>query len=244
MLTMEKGIRSEQYYATARQVFLNTRETRQYESTGNLWGIIHSPATRESQHRDNYEADFESFGKHPITRPLYERYVQGKDSCVIDLAGGGAAAVRDLQQRELVTTGLTVGLTDLRDPYAKMTDAYKSLTYIEGDLFKRDTWNTIDAWLETTPEQKASMILCRPVGGFPRVASLETYLPLLERTWERLSPDNGILLTQLPVRNPQQMQIVTEYFKTLRLVGIDVISSYRHELPVAQFIKHDERPIR
>lgn len=113
---------------------------------------------------------------------------------VLDFMGYGQV-LRDLP----LTGGLAVALSDPRSEEAKQYDARRNIDFIEGNVFKRSTWNRMQQWLDRQPteDKKFDLILSRPVRGLDDLTDHKgANIVLLQRGWQMLSSHDGLLLTQ------------------------------------------------
>ncbi len=113
---------------------------------------------------------------------------------VLDFMGYGQA-LRDLP----LTSGLAVALGDPRSEQEKQWDARRNIAFVEGNVLKRSTWNEMQRWLDKqeVDDKKFNLILSRPVRGLDNLTDHKgVNIVLLQRGWQMLSSQNGVLLTQ------------------------------------------------
>lgn len=113
---------------------------------------------------------------------------------VLDFMGYGQV-LRDLP----LTDGLAIALGDPRSEQDKQYDTRRNIAFVEGNVFKRSTWNEMQRWLDRqeTADKKFDLILSRPVRGLDDLTDHKgVNLVLLQRGWKMLSSNDGVLLTQ------------------------------------------------
>ncbi len=121
---------------------------------------------------------------------------------------------------------------------------------IEGNLYTSKSWNRIKEKIQNETDG-FDLIACRPQGPFGHFASKQTetiqdvietdsnskeelFVMLLERTLKLLSPDGGILLTQVPVMGTKPKIAAAfwkEYLERKHAEGYEFIfESDHHEM--------------
>ena len=153
------------------------------------WTTFNSPIKDyQFYFRDVFHQDFASF--------LQSRTKDGKDANVLNLMGQGET----LMQLPL-QAGLALTLGDGRSDGQKAIDQARNIDVVEGNILFIPTWKAMKKKMEMNGISSFGLILCRPDGGLwpefiPYVEGL--YYRLLNRAWDVLSPDGGVLLTELP----------------------------------------------
>lgn len=92
--------------------------------------------------------------------------------------------------------GIAVGLGDDRNVFQKRRDEALGIEQITGDLMNTKTWANLR---KTLNGKKADIVVETAMAGWnymPRDARF--YSLMLERTWDLLSEQNGILLAEIP----------------------------------------------
>lgn len=113
---------------------------------------------------------------------------------VLDFMGYGQV-LRELP----LTGGLAVALTDPRSKKNKESDTQRNISFVEGNVLRSSTWNEIKNWLakQETDDQRFDLILSRPVRGLDALTNHhKVSIIILQRLWQLLSSQNGVLLTQ------------------------------------------------
>lgn len=144
-----------------------------------------------------YDNDFQNVlnGK-TLAQLVQERRDKVPEVLVLDFMGYGKPL-----RRLPLTGGLAVALEDPRNEAKRQEDIGNNIGFVQGNVLQRSTWNKISEWLESqrTSDKKFQLILARPSNGF-NCLSADIGLPfvLLQRAWQLLSFDNGMLFTQVP----------------------------------------------
>lgn len=195
------------------KTILEYSELIRSDEDGECWGVTSSPALHDKQ-QSSYEDYFTQFGRGLIRSALKEKKERGLHSTFLDLAGGDGSAARELKQKGLIDTGLTVSLTDLRSSELKKLDRGIGIEYFSGDLFTRAVWKQIDEWVRNNTRSGGfDLIVCRPVAGYPSSPrpSAAVYNSLLRRIWQQLTPHDGIFLGEGPYLNAVDQPYVSDY---------------------------------
>lgn len=102
--------------------------------------------------------------------------------------------------RELpIDGGVAVALGDPRNEYMRELDLERNIHFVEGNVFHRKTWNEMQRWLDKqeTDDGKFDLILSRPVRELDDLTNNKGInVVLLQRGWQMLSSNGGVLLTQ------------------------------------------------
>jgi hypothetical protein len=177
------------------QFFHARRRAEKYtisEKTGSCWGRYGSPLS-------DYEQTFGYSEPNPISAFIRKREVAGKSSLALDLFGEGTA-IRDLSGKEPgLVGGLSLTLCDNRSEQRARLDAERNLHVVGGDIFRGSTWHKIHAFLDSIPieDNKFNITLYRPILGdfnVPAHPAIRGFL--LQKVYETLSEDGGVLLAQ------------------------------------------------
>lgn len=167
---------------------------------------------------------------------------------VLDFMGYGQV-LRDLP----LTGGLAVALSDPRSEEAKQYDAKRNIDFVEGNVFKRSTWNRMQQWLDKQPtkDKKFDLILSRPVRGLDDLTGHKgANIVLLQRGWQMLSFHDGVLLTQF-LEQVFEPDLVDRWVRLLnRTEGIKASYSLRRNpscepiafRPVLSLVKSEGAP--
>lgn len=141
----------------------------------------------------NPEEGFQDFNQWAQQR----RFV-GRSAHIMDLMGRG-------DFMEDYDSMLGIALTEFRSQEERA--AQKNKKIIVGNLYQGKIWGKIKKYLTERNFSGFDLIVCRPLGPFVHKAGfeckfrqeyLEIYFKLLQRAYNLLSPDNGIILTELP----------------------------------------------
>lgn len=117
--------------------------------------------------------------------------------------------------------GLAVSLEDKRSKIQKWFAKMKNVQQIAGDIMLSSTWRDIDREMQG---RKADLIIERAVGGLnilPQRTKL--YAMLMNKAWQILSDQGGIMLLQTPF-NDTLLKIgidIQNFVNDLRAKGID-----------------------
>ncbi len=142
---------------------------------------------------DIFPQDFASF--------LQLRTQHRKNANVLDLMNPNTDVLRRLPLQMGLALSLGDGRTDEQKTTDRALNVDLNVDLLEGNILLKRTWREIKKHMETRGIDSFSLILCRPYGGFgpeciPYIRGL--YFKLLDNAWGLLSPDGGVLLTELP----------------------------------------------
>lgn len=154
----------------------------------------------------SYDADF-SLGlreERVLQTYLEDRRRLGLITTALDLAGGNGQAIRSLAREGLITTGLTVNLTDIRSEEQKSEDENLGIGYVTGNLLRSSTWlQSIDPWTdEYLNEGLFTVIMARPGGAYRSKVPLEVYGNLFQKSLNRLDYKGGLFVATVPWNIP------------------------------------------
>lgn len=142
----------------------------------------------------SYEKSFEKVLKGTNIADLIN---ERESPVVIDIMSTTSAIselFRDLPQ--LNKFGVAVSIQDDRSDDQEFSDRLKGIHHISGDLSDTSTWKNINQKMEG---RKAHLILERGDGGLADVPVDQAYyIYSLNRMWDMLSNDNGVMLLQVP----------------------------------------------
>lgn len=94
------------------------------------------------------------------------------------------------------TFGLAVSLGDRRDENKKLRDEALNISQLTGDIMLGSTWRQIREILQG---RKADLIMERAVSGLYQLpVDFRFYAILVNKAWNILSDNNGVLLLELP----------------------------------------------
>ncbi|MEK7548920.1 MAG: hypothetical protein AAB496_00280 [Patescibacteria group bacterium] len=152
---------------------------------------------------------------------LLERKKSGRTTNVLDLMGGDASFLRDLKNPRSkdsppssVDAGLCVTLVDGREKYLKEMDKRLGIDVLSGDLTSNGTWRKIDEWQRNRGVETFDLIICRGGDGLDTVPEI-LYPHLFKRIWKRLSRNDGVFLTQLPIAVAERIDQLAQPLKSL-----------------------------
>lgn len=167
---------------------------------------------------------------------------------VLDFMGYG-----QVLQNLPLTGGLAVALHDPRSEDVKQRDAKRNIDFVDGNVFRRSTWNKMQKWLDRqeTDDKKFDLILSRPVRGLDHLTDHRgVNIVLLQRGWKMLSSHNGILLTQF-LEQIFNQSLIDKWVKLLNQTeGIKTSYSFRKNpacepiafRPALAIVKGEEAP--
>jgi hypothetical protein len=187
-----------------------------------------SPALHDKE-TISYEDEFICFGRNLISQALKQKKERGIPTTFLDLAAGKGFAARELQQKGFIEHGLSVGLTDSRDPRDQEYDKKNGLTFLDGNLLQRSTWRKIEEWArDFSTYGGIDVIVCRAVAGYPYSPELSAagYRALLGRVWQLLTPYDGLFLSDAPYLTPSDHVRSVDYLNNPdNFPGADVYTS-------------------
>jgi len=163
------------------------KEVEDKMDTGQDWFVTHSS-------RADYQKAFDNvLHGRLIHDSILARTMRSQQAFAMDLMGYGTALDMPM------TGGLAVSLSDKRLVTQQQRDSQKNIGHISGDVLKSTTWVEIEEWIKknNTQDQGFHLIMCRPIRGIRHLTDRpEVHSVLLQRAWNVLSPDRGVLLTQ------------------------------------------------
>lgn len=130
---------------------------------------------------------------------LTQRRKPGEKITALDLMAD-AAVVRELRDEGYIDQGLAVSLGDGRSQERRSSDAVKGVHQLSGNLLERRTWQSIQSQAQQNGmKQQFDIVLSCSAGGY-RTFPEEPYVyfSLLNRIWQLTSPENGLIIVQLP----------------------------------------------
>ena len=192
-------------------------EDNRFEHT---WAVYRSTAREYS---DVFE-DVLPEGVSDIFEWVGNRRKAGKPLVAVDLMSEGMA-LRQL----FPDAGLAVGLSDQRDVDDEEYDRATRIDMITGDLLRTRTWQAIEGWLaDHSPTGKADLIMERGVGGLRNIPNdPKLYHVLINRLWNSISSDNGLLLLQSPAMSGEILQPWAKQVREKTGIAIQVATEPR-----------------
>ncbi|MBI4360117.1 MAG: hypothetical protein HY564_03420 [Candidatus Jacksonbacteria bacterium] len=147
-----------------------------------------------------------------------KRKEHGKPVFVLDLMGTG-------NFMNVYDTMVAVTLFDMQD---KPPIGDKSKYIIEGNIYTGSIWHKIERCIN---EHKFDLITCRPYGAFLHQtdkrfvkrhehAYTTLYTMLLQRAYELLSFDDGLLLSEIPDMKAFNNEVISHYIELLTKSGV------------------------
>lgn len=172
---------------------------------------------------DDYDKSFRSvLGESHIID-----FVRGSpEPIVIDLMSSTealASLFTQLPQQHKL--GISVSLEDTRRQEEKTRDTALGVKHLEGDLSVTSTWKNLKDKLKG---KRADLILSRSGMGIHHVPFNEKYYAyVLNRLWEMVSENDGVILIQAPIINTlKRLDIrIGEWVNLLKANNIDVVFS-------------------
>lgn len=173
-----------------RSALIRGKTAADFEDAGRRWSATWKEGVL------SYQSFFGRVFETPFRDFLIGRRQEGKNTFVLDLMSPGAV----LHQLP-IQGGLAVSLGDGRTDEEKMADRENGIDLATGNVLLIEPWKKIHSWLFQHNIDGFDLILCRPDGGLdpsyiPEIKGV--YYSLINRAWNVLSPDNGVLLTQVP----------------------------------------------
>ena len=150
----------------------------------------------------SYEKTFEKVldGKR-----LKDIIINRNNPIVIDLMASPGTLDELINKQILKGRGLAVSLLDhdYKEKYKNTSklSAYEApnIRWLQENLALPKTWKKIDDWLNEEKENKAHLIMARPIDGWDYFPENEfLYGMLLNNMWSKLDPNEGVLLFQTP----------------------------------------------
>ena len=147
-----------------------------------------------------YEVTFQEIIDQPWKDFLIEQKEKQGSTAGLDFMGGGSCFDNLPIDKKLAIRLLDKIAKGLYKPLLR--NKLNEVEVIEGDVLSKNTWRKVSAWSEKETQGRGfDLILSRPIGGLmeaiPR--NIDVHYFLIEKLWELLNKDNGILYTQLPV---------------------------------------------
>lgn len=171
--------------------------TREEENAGDIKKEVwQSYKGSLRDYEDSFDVILSAMGIRSFSRYINERQQEGRNIYIIDIMSDGEF----LRQLPGIGGGLAVSLSDKRTPEMIEKDKAKNIDVIVGDILLPKTWQKISQWLKERGISFCDVAVCRGVGGV-EVIPKEAYTYVLSQMWSRLSPADGLLLTQVPERD-------------------------------------------
>lgn len=146
---------------------------------------------------DDYLAYFD-LDEEPFLRQFLASLESKNPPVIIDLMAS-TTAIRSLcggRLKPKQIKGLAVSLFDKRSSSVQEDEQKLGITHLTGDLIKSTTWNQIQDWLGN---QKAHLIIEHGIAGLNYLPHrLNYYRAVLNRMWDMLDPEGGLLYLQTP----------------------------------------------
>jgi hypothetical protein len=141
------------------------------------------------------------------------RKLQGKKAYVADYMGYGFV-IRGLNESD---GGVALALSDPREDKSyqnlKRSDQRSNISQITGDIQNTVSWEKTTAWLRGQEEQSFYLSFLRPNGALGLLQEdLDLNAWLLQKIWERMSPDGGLLFAEF---SPQVTSLMGDLVKKL-----------------------------
>lgn len=186
--------------AVARHILDNNRNAQREEQATPLSRIVGEWEVF-GENLDSYSHTF-----FPVVSDLVsflkERSKKG-NRYILDLMAD-EAAVRDAVKRCGYRGGLAVSLGFKSNA---SVDHDGAIGTVNGDLLQTTTWKKIEEWVRSREIGSFDTIVSRPhLGNTKITADPRIHQAILRRTWELLSPNNGVLLFQTPKATFEQFQ--------------------------------------
>jgi len=152
-----------------------------------------------------------------ITQFIEQRRLQQRPVVALDLMSDGHV----FRQWE-ADAALAVNLFDHRTDREKTIDTKDNhLEVVTGSIAIKPTWQAIDNWLKLhSPERgQFDLIMMRGGGPIEDIPSEPKLLYIyLQRLWDRLSPQDGLLLTQIP---KEGLTVTEDWAHHVATLGLD-----------------------
>jgi hypothetical protein len=221
-----------------KQALAQGRESAMLETRGEEW--------RRTWNSDayHYEMAFKGVFNQKFNTFLDERR-KSKKVYALDLMST-PAMLTDLH----IDGGVAVGLGNPpMDKYAEKMEK-KNISYIPGNLLTRQPWNDIEKWKKENDVRGFDLITCRPdmQGGHINIhkdhipMTAGTYFSLLNRAWNQLDSDGGVLLVEIPMlmyKNGISKEVIIEWLSRLSNQKIDF--AYQQDMAF-KLVKHPLSP--
>lgn len=198
---------------------LGDEEGNQKNSTGiRGWRVYGSEVS-------NYNKSFrEVLNGHSLSSLLKNK----KRAVIIDLMGP-SDTIADLFEKFYKKSryGLAVSLGDLRNDEQIKRDKRLNIVQIAEDIIKSSTWDEIEEKLDDR-KAKADLIMERALAGLAWLPQDPRFLAmLLNKAWELLSEDSGILIAEVPSRfQPEAKKMIEGFRKNYNMNASAAKSDY------------------
>jgi len=149
----------------------------------------------------------------------------------------GKVYALDLMSTSAMLTGLkidggvAVGLGNITNELSEEQMRERNITYIAGNLLKIQPWNSIKDWLGRNNADGFDLITCRAnLSGchseyVPRFPSV--YYALLDRAWNLLNKNGGVLLVDAPwlihLEGGIPRELVNDWLKRLKQANVECL---------------------
>lgn len=196
---------------------------------------------------DSYESDFRYVlgGTHIVD------IVKGKSFPVFVDIMGPSDTLADLSRQipNKPKFGLAVSYVDKRSDQKKIEDEKLGIKQIAGDIMRAETWEKINKELDG---KKADLVIERAVMGIeyiPKNAKL--YAFLINKAYELLSDNGGVLLVQTPgeeslTKSGVDIERWVEYLNKNNINAVCKLDERRADLPykwrVLKIVKTPDSP--
>jgi len=150
-----------------------------------------------------YSSGLTSFGRTFEGLPdgnIVDQITPESNAYILEVMGDGQIC------RELdgAIGAMALTATDSRGETRKKFDEQYGLELVAGNIALPSTWNQASNYIRAHNLSGFDLVVSRPVGGLDLENSLNSpkiFQLLMQRMWERLRPDGGILLFQYSLKN-------------------------------------------
>lgn len=184
-----------------------------------------------------YESVFEKI----LQGASIESFVSSKTSPVVVDIMSPADTLRELFSKKEIKNknnklGIAVSLSDHRTKKDKTMDEKLNIQQIAGDIMKSSTWDNIGMVLG---DRKADLILERgELGLIYLPGGFKFYAAIIDKMWNLLSGENGMLLMQIRYNNDMM-----SWVNSLRRKGVEAHYGYGKRIyPLLRIDKKSNSP--
>ncbi len=140
-----------------------------------------------------------------LQKIIDQRKASGRSTHILELFGSGKF-LPNPKSADTITGVRLKDITYTDHPDRQTMSRPSHHTVLEGDLFEEKTWTGISQHMEYKSISSFDMVVCAPGAGWDsyenlgsQAAWLSIYYPILQKTYDLLSPNDGTLYTAVPM---------------------------------------------
>ena len=170
-------------------------EVAEMENRGEGWGVMH-------RGYEEYNKIYRKISGKSLDSFIRMRSLTRKSTTVLDLMGYGQIAT-DMRERHIpVSWGYSVSLGYPVEHFrGKRFAPHDNDVNISGNVLDVRTWDRLHEDMENRSVDKFALGIWMPIAGLERryvTGSIDVYNNLMERAFDLISDNNGVLLAQIP----------------------------------------------